>query len=143
MRTRTPITNRARDGRRFGGLHVGAALTAAGLSVAIAGALSAGPAYARPDTVPVPTESVPVTDETVPVTELATTTTLRPTTTVAPATSAASTTSTTVAPAVLPAHVLPSSGGSSTSTVAIGGLLIAAGAGTIAATRARRPRAGS
>jgi LPXTG-motif cell wall-anchored protein len=136
------MTTRSRRGRVYGGLHIGAALAAAGLSLALAGAMTAGPAYARPVTVPIATDSVPITDETVPVTEPATTTTLAPTTTAA-STSIAPATSTTMAPAVLPAHVLPSSGGSSTSTVAIGGLLIAVGAGTIAVTRARRVRTGS
>ncbi|MGD9998402.1 MAG: hypothetical protein AB7L17_15575 [Ilumatobacteraceae bacterium] len=137
MRTRSPITSRSNDERRSWGRFVGAALTVAGVCIALAGAITASPAYAVPDTVPAVTDSVPVTDETVPVTEPATTTTLPPTTTAAPTTVA--TTSTTIAPAVLPANVLPESGATSTPIVSFGALLIALGVGTIAATRARRP----
>ncbi|MBI5087302.1 MAG: LPXTG cell wall anchor domain-containing protein [Actinobacteria bacterium] len=109
--------------------------------MALAGALRSNPVYALPDTVPVATDSVPITDETVPVaTEPPTTSTIAVTTS-APAT-LATTTSTTIAPAALPAHVLPGTGSDSTPVVALGALLVAIGVATFAVTRSRRELGG-
>ena len=91
------------------------------------------------DTIPVPTDSIPVTEpvtipETVPTTVAPTTTTQQ----VQPIV-----TTSTIAPAVLPAHTLPSSGSDSTPVIVLGVVLLAMGLTLTVVSRARQPRATS